>query len=320
MHTLDLEIDYTHEHYGWINCTLTADGTPHHLSASGALPPFSQLMYFIKAAAGNDLPHSFEWDEEGFGARFEVTAVTNRPLLHLNITHHMDNRIEVWIDADMERETIVEAFLPPLVDFVQNFTLRGWAPPRRIVENFQKTVEKGLPLRPDLQAPKHVEFIIYPSYGGMMEDHVNLQIWLNDDFRLHYSLQDTDPFWNNLVGFLEKIASGDFPAQAEYIDNMRLSMLGVFISSPLEQFENKHRILATAVDQSENFRLRHYMNEAQNQYEELVMDEIVNRQQFTHTFVESFNEFLQSHYQVSEDGIGKVFDLRSLSLKKIFER
>ena len=316
MHTLDLEIDHAHEHHGWIDCTITVDGTSHHLSASGAVPPFSQLMYFIRAVAADDLPHSFEWDEEGFGAKFEVTAVTDSPLLHLNITHHIDEKVEVWIDADMERDAIVQAFFPPLVDFVQNFD-REWGPPRRIVENIQNAIAKGLPLRTDPHAPKHADFIIYPSYDpGLTEDHVNLQIWLNNDFRLHYSLQDTDPFWPNLVNFLEKIASGDFPVQFEYIDNMRFSMLGALVPS-IEQFERKFRLLATAVDQHEHFRLRYYMTEAQSKYEELILDEIIDRQQFTRSFVESFGEFLRSQYQMSEDGIGKVFDLRSLSLGKL---
>lgn len=316
MHTLDLKIDYAHEQHGWIDCALTVDGIPHHLSASGALPPFSGLMYFIKAAAGDELPHSFEWDEEGYGAKFKVTAVAGSPLQHLNITHYIDEKVDIWIDTDVERETIVQAFLPPLVDFVQNYD-RGWAPPRRIVENIQNAVAKGLPLRSDPNAPKHADFIIYPSYGhGLTEDHVNLQIWLNDDFMLHYSLQDTDSFWPNLVGFLEKISAGNFPAQFEYIDNMRFSMLGALIPS-IEQFERKQRLLATAFDQSENFRLRRYRTEAQSNYEELIMDEIIDRGQFTRSFIESFREFLMSHYQVSEDGVGKVFDLRSLSLGKL---
>ena len=312
MPTLDLEIDYAHEQYGWIDCTITVDGTPHHLSASGAIPPFSQLMYFIRAAAGNDLPHSFDWDEEGFGAKFEVSAVKDSPLLHLNITHYYE-KVDVWVDADMEREAIVQAFLPPLVDFVQNFD-RGWAPPRRIVENIQNAVAKGLPLRPDPHAPKHADFIIYPSYGyGTTEDHLNLQIWLNDDFWLHHSLQDTDPFWPNLINFLEAINNGIFPAQVEYIDNMRFSLLGAFISST-EQFERKFRLLASAVDQPEHFRLRRYMTEAQSKDEKSFTDELIDRQQFTRSFVEVFGEFLRSKYQVSEDGIGKVFDLRTLSL------
>jgi hypothetical protein len=44
------------------------------------------------------------------------------------------------------------------------------------------------------------------------------------------------------------------------------------------------------------------------------MDEIIDRQQFTRSFIETFGEFLRNQYQLSEDGVGKVFDLWSLSL------
>lgn len=319
MTTLSLEIDYAHEHYGWIDCTLTVDGKPHHLSASGALPPFLSLMYFIKAAAGHDLPHSFDWDEEGFGAKFKVAAIANSPLVHLNITHHIDEKVEVWIDADIERETVVQAFLPPLVDFAQKNDLveRRWEFPRRVVENVQSTIAKGILLRPDPLAPKHVDFIIYPSYGlDMTEDHVGFQLWADDNFRLHISLQDTDPFWPNLVDFLGKIASGDFPAEFEYTDNMHFSLLGALMPS-FNQFERKHRLVASAADEPGNFRLQRYFTEWQSEDEVLIMTETINRQQCIHGFVESFGDFLRDFYQVSVDGNGKVFDLRTLPLEKL---
>ena len=56
------------------------------------------------------------------------------------------------------------------------------------------------------------------------------------------------------------------------------------------------------------------MTEAQSKDEKSFTDELIDRQQFTRSFVEVFGEFLRSKYQVSEDGIGKVFDLRTLSL------
>lgn len=322
MHTLDLEIDYAHEHHGWIDCTLTVDGMPHHLSASGALPPFLHLMYFIKAAAGYNLPSSFFWDEEGFGAKFEVSeAAGNAQLVHLKISHHIDEKNETWIDAEIERETVVQALLLPLVDFAQHYNLvdKGWELPRRVVEHIQSTIAKGLPLQPESNDPKHADFIIYPSYGsGLTDDHVNLQLWVDDRFSFHIGLQDTDPFWPNLVKFLEKIANGDFPVQLEYTDDLRSSLLGALVPSIAEAgFERKQRIVASAVKDSENFHLQDYITNWQSESEVLSTNEVINRQQFTGGFIESFGEFLRDHYQVSVDGNGKIFDLRTLSLEKL---
>ena len=320
MHTLSFEIDYAHEHHGWIDCTLTVNGTPHHLSASGALPPFLHLMYFIKAAAGQNLPYTFFWDEEGYGAKFEVAEVIgDSSLVHLKIVHRIDEKVETWIDADVARETVAYAFLTPLVDFAQNYALvdKGWELPRRVVKHIQSDIAKGLPLCADPNAPKHADIIIYPSYfSEITEDHVNLQLWVGDHFAFHIGLMDTDPFWKNLVEFLSRIASTDFPAEFKFTDNLHFSVLGALIPS-FEQFARKYRLVASAADESENFRLQMYFTEAQSEDESLVMDEIINRQQVTHAFVESFGEFLRDHYQVSVDGNGKVFDLRGMSLEKL---
>jgi hypothetical protein len=318
MTTLAFEIDYAHEHHGWIDCTLTMDEKPHHLSASGAVPPFLGLMYFVKAIARHDLPHTFHWDEEGFGAKFEVTAITDSLLVHLKITH-TNEKVEVWIDADIERETVIQAFLPPLVDFAQNYEIvdRSWELPRRVVEHIQSSIAKEISLQPDPHAPKHADFIIYPNYGlDLTEDHVSLQLWIDDAFRFHIDLQDTDPFWLNLVNFLEKVAVADFPAQLEYTDNWQFSVMGVLIPS-FKQFERKYRLVASATDDRENFLLQKFFLEWENEDKVPTIAEVINCRQFTSGFVESFENFLQVFYQMSIDGDGKTFDLRSLSLEKL---
>ncbi|MFN8382739.1 MAG: hypothetical protein U0V02_12400 [Anaerolineales bacterium] len=317
VHALSFEIDYAHEQDGWIDCKIIVNGTPHHLSASSALPPFLHLMQFIKAAAGEKLPHSFFWDEEGYGAKFEVAEVLeNTSLVHLKIVHTGETT-ETWFDADIEREMVVQAFLDPLLDFSRNYNNivdKKWELPSRVLEHVHDTIAKGLPLIVDPHAPNHVDFVIFPSYfSSFTEDHINLQLWIEDDFTFHVSLEDTSPFWPSLIDFLDKIANFTLPAEFNFINDLYFSLLGKLVSS-VKGYASKYRLIATNAEEPENFRLQIYV---QSENERLITDAVINRKQFTHAFVEAFGEFLQDEYQTSVDRNGKVFDLRTISLAKI---
>ncbi|HEX5807549.1 MAG TPA: hypothetical protein VFY25_02705, partial [Anaerolineales bacterium] len=161
MHSLALEIDYAHESAGWIKCELIVDGERHPLDASNVFPPFLPLLRFVKAVAGQRFPARFFWDEEGVGAHFEAIAVAeNSPLVHLKIQH--EEAAEPWLDADIERETVVQAFLPPVVEMSQNFLLaeKEWHIPGRVVARIQESIARGIPLRSDIHTPQYVEFIV----------------------------------------------------------------------------------------------------------------------------------------------------------------
>ena len=103
-HTLALDIDYSHESAGWIKCYLTIDGVSHYLDASAVFPPFLPLLRFVKAVAGQRFPARFFWDEEGYGAEFDATAVEDdSELVHLKIRHYDHEEDVIWLDADIER-------------------------------------------------------------------------------------------------------------------------------------------------------------------------------------------------------------------------
>ncbi len=112
MTELSLEIDYANEHSGWIDCWLVINGERHHLDASNVFSPFLPLLYFTKSVAGQRFPARFRWDEEGVEAEFSATTVADdSPLVHLTIKY--DKVEEPWLDADIERETLIQALAAP---------------------------------------------------------------------------------------------------------------------------------------------------------------------------------------------------------------
>jgi len=63
----------------------------------------------------------FYWEEEGPAAEFAASPVAgNEQLVHLKITYSREEE-KPWIDAELEKDVIVEAFLPPLLDMAKNF-------------------------------------------------------------------------------------------------------------------------------------------------------------------------------------------------------
>jgi hypothetical protein len=50
-----------------------------------------------------------------------------------------------------------------------------------------------------------------------------------------------------------------------------------------------------------------------------MLDEVLDRQQFTNGLIASFEQFLKKEYQVAPDNDGNTFDLRMLSLE-IFDQ
>jgi hypothetical protein len=65
MTDLSLKIDYPKANVGWISCYLIIDGEQNQIAASNVFHPFLNLLYFVKAVAGQRLLHSFFWHEEG---------------------------------------------------------------------------------------------------------------------------------------------------------------------------------------------------------------------------------------------------------------
>ena len=311
MHILALEIDYAHEKAGWINCHLTIDGEPYHLYASQVFPPFSELLRFVKAVAGQRFPARFSWDEEGVVADFEATAVAeDSPLMHLKITYGKSDT--PWFDDVIERETIIQAFLPPILDLSNNFLLaeKEWYLSKELVAKLHRAIVMGIPLRSDILSPQLVTCAFEGGYdSGYVEGRVFFRVIFEEEWIINILMFDTNPFWGQLVDFFGNIASGNLPAACEHHRAFQLA-----VSSPEDPYDVKMvtRLVAEPLDTAENFRLKIF-TQYQDEPKFLRLDEVVDRRQFTHGFADSFKQFLKQDYQLAPDKDGKTFDLRALS-------
>jgi hypothetical protein len=315
MHTLAFKIDHAHQSAGWIKCELTIDGVKHPLDASYAFPPFQPLLRFVKAAAGQRFPARFFWDEEGQGANFEASAVAeDSPLMHLVIKH--DDLDEPWFDDVIERETVIQAFLPPILEFSKKYLLseKQWYLPKKLVAKFQHDITSGIPLRSDIHSPQPVTPSIEGGYDiGALDGRVFFRIVFEEDWIVSIVLFDTNPFWGQLIEFMGMIASGNLPAGCEHLHVMRFN-------TPLQEepaeFRSKTRLAAEPLEAADNFRLKIF-TQWQEEAEFLLLDEVVDRRQFTSGFAGSFRKFLKKEYRVEPDRDGKTFDLRTLSLETL---
>jgi hypothetical protein len=321
-HTLALEIDYAHEHGGWIDCDLIVDGEHHPLDASDVFPPFLPLLHFAKAVASQRLPAEFIWDEEGHGLEFKALPVAEgSSLVHLTIQHWGTDIF--LLDAEIERDTVLRAFLPPLQDLAWNFTLAEaeWGLPRFAVRYVVCGIAEGFPLGLNDRADERLEFQILGDYSDEAYSASSLHIWLGDERKAGWHVQDTDPFWPEWIGFLEKIASGDLPARIEHVQESGLLFKlfdGDDIPEDLKDTMEYHTHLqAEPVDAPQDFRLSINTSNRNEEIENQLLDELFNRRLFVQTFRQVFEKFLQNEYQLRPDVAGQAFDLRTLSLDKL---
>ena len=330
MHTLAFEIDYAHEHHGWINCWLTINGKRHSLLASGTFPPFMPMLRFVRDVASQRLPSAIYFNEEDYGIYFAATALAeDSPLAHLVITQYGQpteeeddegyegkDKVIVLLDADIERETIVQAFLPHLLEMSENYQDPPmWiSMPRKEVIQIQQSIVQGMPLRSDIHSPQLVDFSLRADYENeSSEGFVSLKLWLNNEDRFVFLSPDTSSFWPQLIGFFEQVAGGILPAECEH--EMNTTTLNMFLTAIVD-LHRVTRFRAEPVDDPNNFRLR-ITSRQQDQADYLILDEVVDRNKFVHGFADCFSQFLRKDYQMRPDRDGNTFDLRTLSLDKL---
>jgi hypothetical protein len=135
---LYFQIDHSSENAGWICCYLTCDGMTHHIDASGAFPPFRDLLNFLRSIALNRLPAWFFWDQEGQGLYFDAwPAEKSKPgdedIFHLRVINDVvnfkmtqegdefsstiDSYQVMLVDANFKRQVVVDVFLEALRNF-----------------------------------------------------------------------------------------------------------------------------------------------------------------------------------------------------------
>ncbi len=313
-HTLALEIDYAHEEADWVNCNLIVDGDYHRLDATRVFPPFKPLLYFVKAVAGQRFPAQFWWEDERDGICFEATAVDeDSPLMHLKI---QNMRVESpWLDADIERETVIRAFLLPILDLDRNYLVaeEKWELQHQFVESVRTAIINGIPRCPDKDAARSIEIKVRSDYATEYVDgHVFIDVNVDEYPTLSILLQDTNPFWKEWIDFLGRIAQVELPAQCEYlkVDTTRWKEL-----DEIEEYHYWTCFSAEPLNHSHNFRLRIFTR-FQQEKEFLFLDEVLDRHQCLEGFASAFKKFLQEEYQLTPDLDGNTFDLRTLSMDK----
>jgi hypothetical protein len=313
-HTLALEIDYAHENSGWMDCHLVIDGERHHMDATYVFPPFQPLLYFVRDVAGQRLPSKFFWDEEGRGVDFIATPVAEESLLmHLKLKH---DRAELpWFDDVIERETVIQAFLPVLVDMAYNFFghADGWTFPDEELTRVQGNISAGIPLRSEIEKPSPVEITVKGDYETQYVDgHVFINVTVNEYPTLFFLLHDTNPFWQEWVEFLGRIAAGDLHAQCEF----QKSTTFHYPDQEPDEYRYWTRFEAEPLDHPHHFRLRIFTHSSFEE-ESLYVDEVLDRRAVVDGFASAFKKFLQDGYQLTPDHAGNTFDLRTLSLDKL---
>jgi hypothetical protein len=316
---LQFEIDHEHEHNGWIDCYLSFNDVRHHIDASGALPPFLPFLYFLKRIAGGKLPAKCHWDEEGVWAKFTATPIENSDkLVHLTVQH--TDADEPWVDADLDRMEIVQAFLPALRSCSRSKSGPGWELPAFTVESVEQAIEQGTLFSESESIVRKVNFLMV-GIGYDVEELTSataLQIWLEDDFITRWNLMDTSVFWPRWFEFLEKVAKLDLPATfsftPERIQNTWLASLGLEIIEEISKKEEYSFYCAAGAD-STYVQFEWKGIGGDRTYPD--MNIRINPRQLVQTFCDTFEDFLETNYKMSVDEQGNTFDLRKLPLDRV---
>lgn len=313
-HTLSFEITYKHHFGGWLNCWLTLNGARYGLGASYVFPPFKPLLYFVKAIAGQRLPARFEWDQEGNTVTFEATPLAeDSPLVHLKICNGPE---DCWFDAEIGREAVIQAFLPPLLDFSQHHRTADveWEIPKKLVEQVQQDIHTGIPPRSNIHAPQPVECLINGKHArNAQQDQAFFTISLENNDLVFITLSGENPFWHTWLNFLANIASASLPAECMYT---HISRMGIWTDTSASEIRQQTRLLAEPLPVPEHFRLKIFTR-FDDEDAFLLLDEVVERRQFIKGFTRSFRQYLNTNYKYTPHPGAPTPDLRTISLERL---
>lgn len=319
---LNLEIDYRHEKAGWIDCFLTFDGVRHNLWASDVYPPFPQLLHFMRALAADRLPYRFYWDEEGHGAHFEAWPVAEgSPNFHFKIRYDIDN--STWVDAELERKAVVDVFLAALKDFAlyaRSPSRLEWGCSLVEIIAFEEFQRRAIPPRSDVHSAEPIDLSIRRTrHLRLACQWIYISVWGIPVGTL--ALPDSHPAWSAWFDWLEKILSGQFPAEVFFINQTVEILYQEFLEAgePGESvFEKPWGLTfhATAVDHPRHFRL--VITAADGGYRGfLQLDEVQDRRTFVAAFCAKFERMLAEDYELLPCDDGTLCDLHDLPLARL---
>ena len=320
------EIDYLNDQHGWIHCYLNFAVQRWHLWASDVFPPFRDLLHFLRAVQAQRLPYTLFWDEEGKGARFTAWPGTgDERTLRLQVTYSAQTD-ETWIDAELVREAVVQAFLDPLRDFVLYAgrpSRHAWAITLDDIKAFEHFRELPIPQRGDPDQPAAVRFEIEgPGYSQQPVQWVQLLLWEIPVER--WMLMDCDPFWETWLAFLEQALAAAAPFTAEFVDTNAIELDKDLAAMPEFNLQRPprtdygDRLNAWPLARRELFRLAIRQTDFTHD-DFLIFDETLDRRQFVLAFVEAFGDYLANEYEPFEDWqTGQVCDLRQRLMERVW--
>jgi len=332
---LKLEIEYQTELHGWIHCYLTFGGVRRHLYASYVFPPFPQLLDFMRAIHAQRLPHHFLWDEEGRGAKIEALPVAvDSASFRLRFAYEFGEG-EVWVDAELDRQAVIDVFSAPLSAFVRHTSAemqQDWKCTADDMHRFYRLLNCPiLPRNPNIGV-RHFQFEV----EGFGENHFPASLplqWLSlsvfDIRKVYFSLEDDQIFWPYWFSWLEKIIRGRLPAQFQFHDqDLILPGIGDDAdeappaepeqpAAEMDEEDDFYQYYTLQAAPAEDPALFHLKITESNPWVEnyLMIDETFDRHWFASAFCEEFERFLEQEYSFNEDL--SLFDLRSLPLQRL---
>ncbi len=346
-HDLHFQIDYLNEKHGWIHCYLNFNGLIHSLVASGTLPPFRDLLDFIRSITLQRLPAWFFWDEEGCGPLFEAWPLVgdrpdgNCPNFHLRVIHETNDLHWIgedenaqalvtsyqvlWVDADLNREAVVDVFLAALRDFVlYSKDPESWNINLHDIQAFEHLRARNIPLRSDINQAGPIDLILSRWQDDEEQrgsQQLEMRMW--DMTLVNWSLDDTDAFWPQWFALLKHALAGR-PYEMSFID---MSILRYHRDSLAEGTlgpgevgpEWSTRILAIPLDHPRHFRLQIFQTDYR--YTDFLrVDEVIDVFQLAQVFLKEFEDLLNEGYRPYPDEDGNLFDFRELSLGRLKEK
>ncbi|HLO27511.1 MAG TPA: hypothetical protein VK249_00155 [Anaerolineales bacterium] len=309
-----LVIDPLSSGNGWMHCWLVVDGRSHYLDATSVFPPFGDVLRFARAIAQNQLPHEFFWDEEGHGVKFQARPLSPRSgRFRLQVTHDG----EVVVDAEFDRMQIAGGLLESLRHVALDCpgAESEWQFPYFLIEDFERDLAQGFhkPVRPGLVSTPHFVFNHYSGYGGTQTPAFT--IWVDDHPALFMAMDDHAELWQAWFGLLEKIKSGDLPV-AVVFKREGEAAAGLFSMFGMEVV---FHFQAEPTPKPGQFRLKIIGQHPKIKpaIDQLMLEVILDPQQFVRAFAHSFKQFLETDYLAFLNSAENRFDLRSLPLDRL---
>lgn len=331
---LRLEIEYQHEHAGWIDCFLTFNKIRRHVHASNVFPPFPDLLDFLRAIHTSRLPHKFYWDEEGHGLDFEALPLLDNPdSFRLRIVDDLEEK-DVWVDAELDRRAVIDVFLAPLRAFVRHTSQElqaDWRFKAADMERFSALLRQEIPSRNEQIGITHFKFEIRRSFPFQLPlQWFTFQVF--DIPKFSVGVADKEIFWPYWFSMMEKIILNKLPSQFQF-HYQDLDLPGAEDESgetptpasaendpqsPIDDeisFFLYHKIQACPVKDTFLFHLN--ITKTNNFIrDELLVDEIFDRNWFAGAFCDEFERFLANEYEYLGPDVSQ-FDLQTLPLDRL---